>query len=201
MSTEIPLFPLPTPLFPRARMRLQIFEPRYLQLVRDCMRSGEGFGIVWIEAGHEVLREGKIQHRLASIGCLAKIVDADQLPNGLLGITVEGQQRLRISDARTQSNGLVMGMVEALPDPSPAVVDAQWGDLLHCLRSLLSHPEIRELDLHADTQSDAWNLVYQLTQLLPLPAADKYALLLAEQASDARDKLELLLEPIGNRSR
>ena len=57
--TELPLFPLSAVLLPYGRMPLRIFERRYLDLVRDCMKSGEPFGVVWIRRGSEVAREGR----------------------------------------------------------------------------------------------------------------------------------------------
>ncbi|MCM2355672.1 MAG: peptidase S16, partial [Arenimonas sp.] len=52
--TELPLFPLGQVLFPGGGLGLRIFEPRYLDLVKRCGRSGEGFGICLILAGREV---------------------------------------------------------------------------------------------------------------------------------------------------
>jgi hypothetical protein len=75
-------------------MPLQIFEQRYLDLVKESMRSGEGFGIVRIERGAEVADDDLPDARAG--GHVARIVDWDQLDNGLLGITVAGRQRFRL---------------------------------------------------------------------------------------------------------
>ena len=56
--SELPLFPLSAVLLPFGRMPLQIFEQRYLDLVRDCMKTDTGFGVVWIRRGAEVNQRG-----------------------------------------------------------------------------------------------------------------------------------------------
>ncbi|WP_101757630.1 LON peptidase substrate-binding domain-containing protein [Oceanicoccus sp. KOV_DT_Chl] len=89
----IPLFPLGSVLFPQGRMSLQIFEPRYLDLVSRCLKDDSGFGVVWLRQGREVHKpEQAVDPRFAQVGCYATIVDWDSLPNGLLGITIEGNK-------------------------------------------------------------------------------------------------------------
>ena len=61
---EIPLFPLPLVLFPGGRLPLQIFEVRYLDMVKSCMRENSGFGVVMLETGGEVF-DGLTPNRLA----------------------------------------------------------------------------------------------------------------------------------------
>jgi Lon protease-like protein len=85
MMSELPLFPLSGVLLPFGRIPLQIFEQRYLDLVRDCMKSGTDFGVVWIRRGEEVAQRGRVAPDLGDYGTCARIVDWDQLPNGLLG--------------------------------------------------------------------------------------------------------------------
>jgi Lon protease-like protein len=74
-------------------MPLQIFEQRYLDLVRDSMKNAEPFGVVWIRSGSEVAQVERTGPDLGDYGTCARIVDWDQLPNGLLGITIEGAER------------------------------------------------------------------------------------------------------------
>ena len=90
MLTELPLFPLSAVLLPHGRMPLQIFEQRYLDLVRETLRSDSQFGVVWIRQGSEVAQRGRAAPELGDYGTSARIVDWDQRPNGLLGITIEG---------------------------------------------------------------------------------------------------------------
>ena len=88
---DIPLFPLNAVLFPGGTLSLRIFEPRYLDLVRDCTRSNSGFGVCLILAG----REAGEPATPAAVGTLAHIEDFYSLPDGLLGIRARGSRRFR----------------------------------------------------------------------------------------------------------
>jgi len=89
--TAIPLFPLNIVLFPDGPLPLRIFETRYVDMVRTCMREDRGFGVVLISAG---LEAGPAE--TYDVGTTAKIIDFHQLPDGLLGLSCVGQQRFRI---------------------------------------------------------------------------------------------------------
>jgi len=73
--SELPLFPLSGVLMPYGRMPLQIFEPRYLDLVRDCMKTDSAFGVVWIRRGAEVAQRCSASPQLCDYGTTARIVD------------------------------------------------------------------------------------------------------------------------------
>ena len=76
--TDIPLFPLSTTLMPHGLMALQIFEQRYLDLVSHCLKTGTGFGVVWMRRGVEVAGEGINSPDLGDYGTYGRIVDFDQ---------------------------------------------------------------------------------------------------------------------------
>ncbi|MBL4827474.1 MAG: LON peptidase substrate-binding domain-containing protein [Spongiibacteraceae bacterium] len=106
MNVTIPLFPLSAVLLPHGRMPLQIFEPRYLDLVSECLKTDTGFGVVWLSQGSEVLTkptQNSVNGTYANIGTYAKIVDWDKLSNGLLGITVEGEKKFRLLSSQKKS--------------------------------------------------------------------------------------------------
>lgn len=182
---RIALFPLSGVLLPFGRMTLQIFEQRYLDLVRSTMKSGEAFGNVWIRRGAEVSSTGRASPKLGDWGTLARIVDWDQLPNGLLGITIEGQGRFDLVETEVQANGLVMGDVTEREPVEPASMLSQWQSLGDTLRSLELHPHIQSMQLQVD-YNDAWQVGWMLVQLLPLEEYIKYELL-------GLDSIELLM--------
>ena len=68
---EVPLFPLSTVLYPGGQLQLRIFEPRYLDLVRECTRTGSAFGVCLILEGREV----GVPALPAAVGTLAHITD------------------------------------------------------------------------------------------------------------------------------
>ena len=193
--SELPLFPLSAVLLPFGRVPLQIFEQRYLDLVRDCMKSSSPFGVVWIRRGAEVAQRGRATPELGDYGTCACIVDWDQLPNGLLGITIEGAQRFELMETHSRANGLVVGQVELQPPTNPAPLSADWLSLLAVLRSLETHPHVQRMKLRVD-YNDAWQVGYTLTQLLPLEESLKYELLKLDSVDALMAELLALLNQI-----
>ncbi len=193
--SELPLFPLSGVLLPFGRVPLQIFEPRYLDLVRDCMKTNSAFGVVWIRRGAEVVGRGRAAPELGDYGTCARIVDWDQLPNGLLGITIEGAQRFELIETHTRANGLVVGQVELQPAITATPLPADWLALLDVLRSLETHPHVERMKLRVD-YNDAWQVGYTLTQLLPLEESLKYELLGLDNADALLSELHALLNQI-----
>jgi uncharacterized protein len=193
--TELPLFPLSGVLLPYGRMPLKIFEPRYLDLVRDSMKSDSPFGVVWIRRGAEVAQRGRAAPQLGDYGTCARIVDWDQLPDGLLGITIEGGECFDLFETSTRSNGLVVGQVEIKAAVTAAPMSDVWLSLLDVLRSLETHPHVERMKLRVD-YNDAWQVAYTLLQLLPLDEALKYELLGIESIDVLMAELQTLLNQI-----
>jgi Lon protease-like protein len=178
----IPLFPLSAVLLPGARMPLQIFEPRYMDLVSDCMKQQTGFGVVLLREGNEVLdvREGSAgqqpETRLSPLGTYARIVDWDSLPNGKLGITIEGERKFRLLGSRVEASRLHLGEVEWLaPEPYEPLPEGAL-ELKGLLRQLTEHPHVAALNISPDIE-DTGTLGCVLTQLLPIDEAIKFQLL------------------------
>jgi uncharacterized protein len=191
----LPLFPLSGVLLPYGKLPLQIFEQRYLDLVRHSMKSGEAFGIAWIRRGSEVAQRGRASPELGDWGTYARIVDWDQLQNGLLGITIQGEGRFDLFETRLQANGLVMGEVEKRQDPPPAKLLPQWQSILDVLQSLETHPHVQRMGLSVD-YADAWQVAWVLIQLLPLEEYLKYELLGLDSIDELMAELDLVLNQI-----
>ncbi|MDH4039327.1 MAG: LON peptidase substrate-binding domain-containing protein [Gammaproteobacteria bacterium] len=193
--SELPLFPLSGVLMPFGRVPLQIFEQRYLDLVRDCMKTDSAFGVVWIRRGAEVAQRGAASPLLGDYGTTARIVDWDQLPNGLLGITIQGGRRFDLLATGARANGLVVGEVELRPELLPAPVEPRWQSLLDVLHSLETHPHVQRMALQLD-YSDAWQVACTLVQLLPLEEALKYKLLGIDAIEVLMGELDVILNQI-----
>ncbi|WP_439107279.1 LON peptidase substrate-binding domain-containing protein [Congregibacter sp.] len=191
--TEVALFPLSAVLVPYGRMPLQIFEQRYLDLVKSSMRSGDSFGMVRIERGVEV---GAARlPELASIGTLASIVDWDQLENGLLGVTVQGDQRFRLGEFWREDNGLIRAEVELLAALEPVAMIDAWEPLRTVLEGLEAHPHVQRIGMPTDLK-DAWQVAYTLVQLLPLEEELKVELLSLSAIEELMRELDLLLNTL-----
>lgn len=193
MTTDIPLFPLGTVLLPHGRLPLQIFERRYIDMVAKCMREQTGFGVVWLRQGSEVDEEGASSAlQIGDYGTLAHIVDWDQLPNGLLGITIEGSQRFHIDESWVEESGLNVARVELEPVLAPELLPVEGASMVDVLQGLQRHPEVKRLNLSVDYE-DAWSVCFALTQLLPVGSPLKYELLGLTDISTLIDQLDQLL--------
>lgn len=120
-TIERPVFPLQTVLFPGGSLPLRIFETRYVDMVRACLREDSSFVVARITRGEEV--GAAAEHE--SIGTLATIAHWDMAPGGLLHILVEGRQRVRLSSRRID-NGLVRARAEPLPEEADQAVPAHF---------------------------------------------------------------------------
>ena len=193
------MFPLRTVLFPDGHLPLRIFEQRYLDLVRDSMKSSSPFGVVWIRQGAEVAQRGKASPELGDYGTCARIVDWDQLPSGLLGVTIEGGECFDLYDTYSRSNGLVVGEVQLHPHVSECRMAERWATLVDVLRSLEDHPHVQRLNLRVD-YNDAWQVGYSLVQMLPMDESLKYELLGIEDIDDLMAELHSLLNQLSGES-
>lgn len=195
LGREIPLFPLSSVLLPYGQLPLQIFEQRYLDLVRSCMKSDTGFGVVWIRRGSEVVGTTGSKLELGDYGTYAKIVDWDQLSNGLLGITIEGRQVFSIDQTRTSASSAIFAQASFLDAPVEAPLLPQWDSLVDVLRGLETHPHVQRMNLKID-YDDAWQVGYSLIQLLPLEEQVKYELLGADSLEAMMGGLDATLSEI-----
>jgi Lon protease-like protein len=173
-SGELPLFPLSTVLYPGGRLELRIFEPRYLDMVRECARSGSGFGVCLIVRG----AQAGAPALPASVGTVARIIDFSTLPDGLLGISARGAERFCVRQTRVRDNGLLVGAVEYLTPEALTPVPAQFGVLATILRRLAEQVggELGAAeDLHFDNAG--W-VAWRLAEMLPLELDEHHQLLL-----------------------
>ncbi|ARN72988.1 LON peptidase substrate-binding domain-containing protein [Oceanicoccus sagamiensis] len=171
----IPLLPLTTVLFPTGKMPLQIFEPRYLDLISSSLKNDSGFGVVWLRDGSELDQPGS-EPRLAQLGTLARVVDWDSLPNGLLGITIEGTDKFRLISSHQRDDKLYMAEVEWV-EPEPYIPLPEYSDeMAALLAQLLDHPHIARLKL-SPVVDDIATMSHLLSQLLPIDEKIKFELL------------------------
>jgi Lon protease-like protein len=178
---EVPLFPLNTVIFPGGVLPLRIFEPRYLDMVSDCLRSDGGFGVFLIKSGQETGRPAEIH----LIGTLCKIVDWTTLPDGLLGITAHGERKLRVLASRTRSDHLMLGQVEFARDDSNVSLLPEFQALAELLRRMITELGPPYSKLPALYEDASW-VSARLTELLPLDLISKQTLL---EMDDARARL------------
>ena len=171
-AEELPLFPLNTVLFPGGPLRLRIFEPRYLDMVRQCLRGSRPFGVVLILEGLEAGAAASV----ATTGTSARLVDFDTLPDGLLGIDCLGEQRFRLCRRWQQADGLNLAEVDYLPDDAPCALPAELAHLGELLREVL--PQLGERYAHVTAHyDDAGWVGNRWAEVLPLTCAERQQLL------------------------
>lgn len=118
---SMPLFPLNTVLFPGGHLPLQIFEVRYLDLIRRCLREKTPFGVITLLDGQEVRRADEAP-LFADTGTLAEIEECNAPMPSLLKISTRGAERFHLHTVHQEKNGLWVGDIERLPaDPESAV--------------------------------------------------------------------------------
>ena len=105
----LPIFPLNVVVCPQGLMPLRIFEARYLDMVKNCLRNKSTFVIVTLLPPDQA--NPKSPFPFADIGTLVEIVDADVSTVGLMMIRCVGQHRVKIESITQQSDGLVIGKI------------------------------------------------------------------------------------------
>ena len=158
---------MPLVIFPGGKLPLQIFETRYVDMVKRCLRDSTGFGVIMITEGDQVLRDPEQQlPSVSRCGTYCTIADFDELPNGMLGIMAEGMKKFVIRDEYEQSDRLMMGDIEFLGDEKDVDMPAEKEHLSSLLESLMSHEAVQRVGLGCD-MTQAVEVGARLTELLP----------------------------------
>lgn len=174
-TLEIPLFPLQTVLFPEGSLPLRVFEQRYLDMAKECLKNETPFGICLIASGQEVGAPAEPHE----VGTLARIVDWDMPQLGLLQVIAQGGERFRIHERWASPKGLLRAMVELIPEEAQSSLSAEHARLVPLLKRVLD-------ELSAQGQpapqgplrlDDAAWVSWRFCELLPLPTALKQDLL------------------------
>ena len=191
MPTQwLPLFPLNVVLFPHMPLPLHIFEPRYRQMIAECLEEGHSFGVVGIREGNETGPATPYD-----VGTLAKIVRIDRLDDGRMNLLVMGASRfaiVRTADDRPYLRGEIRIIPETGDDLDAtarlteitAITFRQYSNLL---RELVG----RQPD-EAEPPMEPELLSYLIAAALNLQVPEKQTLL-AEARTDSRLLLELRL--------
>lgn len=185
----IPLFPLYTVLFPGGPLPLRVFEPRYLDMISECMKKNSGFGICLISEGREVGEAATTQR----VGTLAEITDWHMRHDKLLGITVNGQQRFRIVSVKVQPDNLSVARVELIPGEAEVELPDDFLPLVNVLTRLLDQAD-HHYEALPRKYGDANWVSYRLSELLPISLQNKQHLLEMDSPINRLEFIFTLLE-------
>ena len=186
-TDSLPLFPLNTVLLPGASLGLRIFEPRYLDLVRECTRNDHGFGICLILDDGEA---GAVATP-AAFGTEARIEDFGAGDDGLLTLQVRGARRFHVRRARVRDNGLTVAEVEWCEADLDDPLRPEHGLLGVLLHNLLEQIGGEHAKAPLARYDDAAWVGWRLAELLLLADRQRQVLL---QEDDAHARLEQLLQ-------
>ena len=175
------MFPLGTVLLPGGFLPLHVFEPRYRVLVHDCLQGTPEFGVALIERGSEV---GGGDSRF-DVGCIARIVEASETPDGRWALGTVGTRRVRVG-AWLDDDPYPRAEVEDWPDDPEGAerADEVWA---HLRRVLALAAEVGERVPPAAAVAPVEEAVaasYQLASLVPVGPLDRLALLAAPTVGD-----------------
>ena len=181
---SVPLFPLHTVLYPHGRLPLRIFEPRYVDMVSECMKTGTGFGVCLIRQGTETGPAATC----FDTGTYAEIIDFSRQENGLLTITIQGKRRFTVMQTEVRTNNLLTGEID-WSDTEEAGEGTQ-GD--RPLRDLYLHIVNNYETLYSHEDHEALRpalLSYRLAEFLPLENNARQEIL---ETDGVEDRLELI---------
>lgn len=167
-AVEISIFPLNTVLFPGGALPLRIFEPRYTDMISQCMRTNTGFGVCLIREGKEVGRAAEFHE----VGTLARIVDFHMQRDGILGVTVNGEARFRVLNYDIAKDQLITAEVEYFNNEPKLPVPSEYQELIRMYETHV--PESKSvIQKPAEIRDDASWLGFRLAETLPLRMAQK----------------------------
>jgi uncharacterized protein len=190
----LPLFPLKTVLFPGRVLPLKVFEQRYIDMTKTCLKDEQPFGVCLLTHGQEVAQRDQAVAgapiAFALIGTQARIVSWDMPQLGILHLKTEGGTRFQVQSSSVADDGLVVAQVTLLPAEPAVKLPEAFAPLAGLLELMIDRagPENFSAQLALD---DASWVGYRLAELLPLPLAIKQSML---EVSDSVVRLKVLAQ-------
>lgn len=193
----LPLFPLNTVLFPGGILPLRVFEARYIDMVRECMKREAPFGVVLIKSGKEVGTAAEPEN----VGCLASIVQWDMVNPGVLLLRTRGGKRFRILQTRELTDHRLEARIEIMATDALAPVSD-----IHVRCATALKTVIDDINTKAQlTQSDAFDSPFvqpvqlddadwvanRWCEILPIPLKARQKLL---ELDDAQARLKIVYQ-------
>lgn len=188
-ARALPIFALRTVFFPGSILALRVFEPRYMDMCKECLRDGRPFGVCSIVSGAEVGTTAEF----ASIGTLATITSWDMEQLGILNIVCEGGQRFVVVEREVKKSGLAQAEVRLLDEQSPDIAGAppqMLADLLEKLIEKLGQQQEWRFSETRDYANANW-VSYRLADILPIKLSVKQKLL---EVNDSAVRLSVIAE-------
>ena len=168
---RLPIFPLQAVLFPGSLLPLRVFEVRYMDMAKDCLRHGTAFGVCLIKEGQEV----GVPAVPEAYGCSARIVDCDMEELGILKVRAQGGERFRIVSSEVSRQGLIVAEVEMLEAETAESVPG-FEECTEFLRKVIAGIGPDRFALPLRFEDPSW-VGFRLAEILPLRSDVKQKLL------------------------
>ena len=168
MKINIPIFPLNTIVFPGGYIPLRIFETRYIDMVKNCVKDNTGFGI-------SLTKENIDEYY--DVGTYCKIADWRQMDDGLLGITARGKSRYKIIKSEIQTDNLITAEIKNIKEPDFKVIPDELMQYSDFLKNILDqYPKFYHEDAPKYYTESGW-VGSRLAEILPIPTKEKQVIL------------------------
>ncbi|WP_223247287.1 LON peptidase substrate-binding domain-containing protein [Sulfuriferula sp. AH1] len=183
---SIPIFPMHTVLYPDGLLPLKIFETRYMDMAKTCLKDNAPFGVCLIQAGEEVGAPA-VPH---SVGTLAHIADWDMPQLGILNITAQGGQRFLIESSETGKDGLITAEVSLISAEATQLVTDEFSLCSTVFETIVQELGTTRFSNPMHPEQAVW-LGYRLAESLPIKASAKQDLL---EMNDSLMRLKIIQE-------
>jgi len=190
---ELPIFPLRTVLFPGGRLSLRIFEQRYVDMTKSCLRDETPFGVCLIRAGEEAGGPAVPW----DVGCTARIREWDVPSPGLFSLVTEGEQVFRILHQRLASDGLIRAEVALEPPLRPTPLPSEFESLSRLLQALIDQVGAKHFPSPTRYGEAEW-VGHRLAELLPISPLLRQQLLEAQSTPRLLQVVQSTLRAIGD---
>ncbi|HSD59235.1 MAG TPA: LON peptidase substrate-binding domain-containing protein [Burkholderiales bacterium] len=177
-TQEVTLFPLHAVLLPGSLLPLKVFEQRYIEMTKACLRDNQPFGVCLIHEGAEVGAPAVPE----KVGCLASIVEWDMQQLGIFHLKTLGTRRFTIESHSLSDNGLLRARVRALPVEPGSALPEEHRNCARVLRLIIDKLGAEHFQEPFNFEDAAW-VSYRLTETLPLKLEVKQRLLELDAAA------------------
>ena len=179
---DIPIFPLKSIILPGGQFPLRIFERRYLDMIRDSLKTNSGFVIALTKKDADYISS------VHDYACYVNIVDWSQLDGGLLGITVEGKSLVTLRNCKLDETNLLRGDAQQIKSSIDHLIPQKYQILSKFYRKI--YPEIKAYIFHNKSKyNDANWIGFRLIECLPIEISDKADLIATNEPLDRLEKI------------
>lgn len=180
----IPIFPLKTVLFPGGILPLRIFEQRYMDMAKICLRDNTSFGVALIKEGEETGAPTEPEE----IGCLIRILDWDMQQLGVLNLKTEGVQRFRTLNKNVSDSGLISAHVAMIAAEPRLAITEEHEACVTVLKTIIAQAGAEHFQPDQDFTNASW-VSYRLAEVLPIKFSIKQKML---EINDSTLRLQIL---------